>query len=337
MRLPVAGWASGVLLALAGTPSALSPLESTKLNQRLCPAACTASSGWSTWFEYHSVQELAVCDEPLLLTFSLFAPIDDAHAHTAIRACTVGDDESAVNFLEESGYVSPDAKGPTNFGPASPNRRRDIDENLGNTSSCGVDAAPEARPTAHVASWSTDKALSDNAAQDVVVAAQTLKRRLEKTAVTCDQERKNLFAYYHGTLVGAYSGASVDVTQTSTPILDELIAELTSSNSSSSSRKALEACGGFCTAAHIFGVVADPSGDFGAVQEIVKTWNQGELLSGGAVAGKTLSPSSLWLYGSGNGTTSLNGTNATGPAVPTGMRMMPRLELDRRAECRMLR
>jgi NAD-dependent oxidoreductase involved in siderophore biosynthesis len=161
-----------------------------KLNDWPCPAACNSSSDFSTWFEYHNVKDLAVCDEPLLLTFNLYAPIDDPNTHATIRACTVGDDESTTNFLGESGYVSPDAKGPTNFGPTV--RRRDDSAKTNTT--CGVGSAPESNSTSHLASWETENTLSDSAAQDVVVAAQTLKESVQKTAVTCD-ERKNLFAY----------------------------------------------------------------------------------------------------------------------------------------------
>lgn len=310
------------VFALAGSTLALSQWERTKLNHQPCPAACVSRSDWSTWYEYHTLEDLAVCDEPLLLTFNLYAAIDDPNTHTTIRACTVGDDESSINFLEESGYVSPEAKGPTNFGPA--NKRRDDTAKTNLT--CGVNSAHESRATSHLSIWETEGTLSDKASQDVVVAAQTLKGSLQKTAVTCD-ERRNLFAYYHRTLVGAYSGSSIDVVQTSESMLDELIAEL--QNSTASSRKALEACGGDCTATHIFGVVADPSGDFGAVQDLVKSWNEGELLHDAstirtAAVAKSLS-SSLWIYGSVNGTG--NGTALESPSL----RVRPR------AECRSIR
>ncbi|KAF2686135.1 glycoside hydrolase family 18 protein [Lentithecium fluviatile CBS 122367] len=279
-----------------------------KLNHWPCPAACNSSSDWSTWFEYHNVKDLAVCEEPLLLTFNLYAPIDDPNTHTTIRACTVGDDESTINFLEESGYVSPDAKGSTNFGTL--NRRRDDSADTNTT--CGIGSARESRAT-------------DEAALDVVVAAQTLKKSLQETAVTCDK-RKNLFACYHGTLVGVYSGSRVDLVQTSESMLDELIAELKNS-SSSLSWKALEACGGYCTTTHIFGIVADPRGDFSAVQDIVKSWNEGELFGLSAAVGKSLSPS-LWTYGSGNGTSG-NGTALESRSWKG--------RLDARAECRSIR
>jgi hypothetical protein len=330
MRLHAAGRASGVLLVLASSTSALSQWERTKLNHRPCPDACNSNSDWSTWYEYHNVRDLAVCDEPLLLTFNLYAPIDDPNTHTTIRACTVGDDESTVNFLEESSYVSPDAKGSTNFGPA--NRRRDDSTNTNTT--CGVGSAPEPRVTSYLANWETEKTLRIEAAMDVVVAAQTLKKSLQKAAVTC-AERKNLFAYYHGTLVGAYSGSQVDLMQTSESMLDELIAELTKS-SSPLSRKTLEACGSYCTATHIFGVVADPSGDFGAVQDIVKRWNEGELLHEASTmsiaASRKLRSSSLWIYGNGNSTGTGNGT-----ALESRQPHRRPARLSPRAECRSIR
>lgn len=318
MRQHGAGWAFGVLLALAGSTSGLSQWERTKLNHWPCPAACKSTSDWSTWFEYHNVKDLAICDEPLLLTFNLYAPINDVNTHTTIRACTVGDDESTVNFLEETGYVSPDALGSTNFDPDA--KRRDVSASTNTT--CGVGSASESRAKSYLATWETEDTLSDEAVEDVLVAAQTLKKSLLKTDVTCD-ERKNLFAYYHGTLVGAYSGSRVDLVQTSESMLDELISELKGS-SSSSPRKALEACAGYCTATHIFGVVADPSGDFSAVQDIVKSWNEGELLhktsTMKSAAAEKSQTSSLYIYSSGNGTASES-----------------KRSLDPRAECRSIR
>ena len=329
MRLYVAGWASGVLLVLASSTSALSQWERMKLNHRPCPVVCNSTSDWSTWSEFHDTKDLAVCDEPLLLAFNLYSPIDDSNTHTVIRACTAGNDESTVNFLEDSGYVSPDAMGSTNFGPA--NKRRDDTPNTDTNTTCGVGSAPESRATRQLSSWETEDTLSDGAAQDVLIAVQTLKTSIQKTTLACD-DRKNLFAYYHGTLVGVYSGSRVDVMHTSEPMLNELIAELEYSNSSS--RKALEACGGYCTATHIFGVVADPSGDFGAVQDIVKKWNEGELMREpstmrSATGGKSFS-SALWTFGSGNGNGTGNGTE------PSALQSRWH-RLDIRAECRNIR
>ncbi|KAF1994464.1 glycoside hydrolase family 18 protein [Amniculicola lignicola CBS 123094] len=322
---------NSVLLALAGSTSGLSQWERMKLNQRPCPAACKSISDWSAWFQYHNVKDLAVCDEPLLLTSNLFAPVDDPHTHSAIRACTVGDEENTTNFLGESGYVSPNATGSTNFGPM--NRRRDASTPVNTTSTptnttCGVGSARESRTTSHLANWETRDTLSDNAARDVVVAAQTLQKSLQKTTVTCD-ERKNLFAYYHSTLVGVYSGSRVDVKQTSKSMLDRLIVELKNS-SSSLSQTALEACGGYCTSTEIFGVVADPSGDFSTVQDIVKLWNEGGLLhkdstTRTAAPGKSLS-SSLWIYGRGNSTA----FEGNGTALESH-------SLNARGECRSIR
>lgn len=333
MRLHVAGWSSGVLLALASSTCALSQWERMKLNHRPCPAACNSTSDWSTWSEFHNIQDLSVCDEPLLLTFNLYAPIDDSKSHTAIRACTVGDDENTVNFLEDSGYISPDAMGSTNFGPAI--KRRDDSSNANTNTTCGVGSAPDSRATPQISSWETENLLSNEAAQDVVVAVRTLKRSIQKATSTCD-ERKNLFAFYHGTLAGIYSGSRVDVTHTSESMLNELVKEF--EQSGSSSRKALEACGGYCTATHIFGVVADPSGDFGAVQDIVKKWNEGKLLRDpstmrSASGGNSLS-SALWTFGSGSG--SGNGTGNSNSTEPTALQSRwNRLAV--RADCRSIR
>ncbi|KAI9375022.1 hypothetical protein BJX61DRAFT_550311 [Aspergillus egyptiacus] len=298
-------WASRLVLlsAASGLASTLSQFERLQLNKSPCPSACDPSGDTTKWFSYHGVDEFAACSEPLLLNLNLYTPVDDDSTHTTIRACTLGNAKSEVNFLTASGFVAPDAWGGTNFGPASP-QKRDSAGATANVAACGVGPTIASSATASLTQYETTRdPLSDRASEDMIAAAEALRRSLSQEAASCGNQ-KIIFAYLHGTLVGLYSGSQVDLMQTSASMLDQLVTTLKDPESASPpSRKALEICAGHCTASHIFGVVADPAGDFNAVQSIMKSWNDGEVLSArpqGRI--QSVSKPSLWTFPSNNGT-----------------------------------
>jgi hypothetical protein len=51
-----------------------------------CPAACLGPL--SNWTVYISVGRLAVCDQPMLLSFRIYNPLDDPGAIVKLQACT---------------------------------------------------------------------------------------------------------------------------------------------------------------------------------------------------------------------------------------------------------
>ncbi|KAL5050619.1 hypothetical protein BDW71DRAFT_215869 [Aspergillus fruticulosus] len=292
-----------LLSAASGLASALSQFERLELNKNLCPSACDPSGSTTKWFTYHSVHEFAACNEPLLLNLNLYTPVDDKSAHTTIRACTLGNEESKANFLASSGYIAPDALGETNFGPSSP-QKRDGSGSSVNAAACGVGPAIASSATASLTQYgTTSEPLSSQASEDVIRAIEVLQRSLNPQTASCG-EKTILFAYFRGTLVGLYSGSQVNLMQTCSSMLNQLVTAFEEPESVSAlSRKALEICAGHCTASHIFGVVADPAGDFNAVRNALKSWNDGELLSPRPEAriqsgGRTF----LWTFPSNNGT-----------------------------------
>ncbi|KAF9894400.1 hypothetical protein FE257_007903 [Aspergillus nanangensis] len=297
-------WASRLVLlsAASGLASALSQFQRLELNKSPCPSACDAS-GNTTWSSYHSVDAFAACNEPLLLNFNLYTPVDDDSTHTTIRACTLGNAKSEVNFLAASGYVAPDALGETNFGPSSL-QRRDSSGMTTNEAACGEGPAIASSATAsRTPSKTTRDSLSSKASEDVVLAVEALRRSLHQETASCGK-KTIMFAYLHGTLVGLYSGSQVDLMQTSASMLDQLVSALEEQDAASvSSREAFDICAGHCTASHIFGVVADPAGDFNAVQRIMQSWNDGEMVSTRSEA-RILSagPPALWIFPSNNDT-----------------------------------
>jgi hypothetical protein len=192
-------------------------------------------------------------------------PVDNESTDTTIRACTLGNEESKVNFLASSGYIAPDALGETNFSPLSL-QKRDGSGSAANTAACGVGPVIASSATAFLTQYNTtSNPLSSQASENVIPAIEALQRSLQPQTASC-KEKKIIFAYYHGALVGLYSGSQADLMQTSASMLDQLVTALEEqAPASTPSRKALEICAGHCTASYIFSVVADPSGNFNAV------------------------------------------------------------------------
>jgi hypothetical protein len=89
------------------------------LNKNPYPGAYNPSGDTSKWFTYHSVDEFAAYNEPLLLNLNLYNLVDDDTTYTTIRAYTLGNIKSEVNFLVASSYIAPDTLGTTNFSPAN--------------------------------------------------------------------------------------------------------------------------------------------------------------------------------------------------------------------------
>ncbi|KAF9882735.1 hypothetical protein FE257_005339 [Aspergillus nanangensis] len=108
-------------------------------------------------------------------------------------------------------------------------------------------------------------------------------------------------------------------------MLEQLVTAMEEQDAASAfSREALDICAGYCTASHIFGVVADPTGDFNAVQSIMKLWNDGEVLPTQPKARiQSVGQPSLWIYPSNNDTEPQRRSYAR--------------DLNPRAECRSIR
>lgn len=64
-----------------------------------CPTNCShAGYDPANWDAYHSVARLALCNQTMLLDFSLYNLLDDPSTHTSIRSCTA-DNRSALDTL----------------------------------------------------------------------------------------------------------------------------------------------------------------------------------------------------------------------------------------------
>jgi hypothetical protein len=85
---------------------------------------------------------------------------------------------------------------------------------------CGQGAAIASSATvSRTQHETTSDPLSSKAFEDAILAVEALQRSLKHETARC-REKKIVFAYLHGTLVGLYSGSQVDSMQTSASMLD---------------------------------------------------------------------------------------------------------------------
>lgn len=259
--------------------------ESRILHVKTCPLPCDKTGdNLEKWSLFHSLDELAVCPEPLLLAFNIQSPLGPRGFPIGVRACTLGDASTEVNYLAQTGYVSPEAKGDTNFGPDVLSRRAMNDTAVKETSACGQDSPRKSRVAVRVSSLSASSASSDVAVhnpavvandgtqKDVVRAIRALSTHFEKDE-SC--EKLIRLAYVRGTLVGAYSGHLIDKSKTSASLIQRLAGEAEKATNAVF-RTAMEVCGSDRSSASTFGVVADADGDFSTVQEAMRAWSDGK-------------------------------------------------------------
>lgn len=287
MRL-LSGLVPALLLipATAATEMSSAYFEQSQLNAQPCPEACVSGEGPSEWNFFHNFDSLSVCPEPILLDFNLYSPLDKQDAHITIRACTLKNADTKVNFLVETGYVDPEAHGETNFGP----NKRDVS----NRTICGSGTPKESRTTATLAWWDDQGSSRSTSADDISTAIQHLEHYISIDSVDC--EKTIIFAYVRNTLVGLYAGGQVDKRKSSGSLF-ELFKKNAETGAGSATRKALEICGDDRTASAVFGVISDASGDFVAVQKIMKSWNEGNCASRESSSGsQNIKDVKYWSY-----------------------------------------
>ena len=77
--------------------------SSTELNsaRSRCPVSCNdAGSNPNDWTVYHDGGRLALCNDTMLLDFSIYNPLNDFSNHASIRSCTADSDaDSDTNVI----------------------------------------------------------------------------------------------------------------------------------------------------------------------------------------------------------------------------------------------
>lgn len=263
-------------LTIASGPSPEGRFQSTP---KTCPRSCRDVDSITDWTAYHEVESLAVCPEPVLLKFNLYTPFGEPGTHINIRACTLGDASTKENLLAETGYVAPDAKAALNEQPGSLSRRNLNGTSTSGNFTCGLDSPRELSVAVRLTSStvSSRQALDLSSHVDSRSAAEAAVKALAANTQRDDRCGKNImFAYVRGTLLGLYSGKLVDKQKSTVSVLQTLRETMKDLKESTATRQVVEMCDEHSSSNLIMGAVLDTSGDFAAVQKVIKGWNDGQ-------------------------------------------------------------
>ncbi|PYH32949.1 glycoside hydrolase, partial [Aspergillus neoniger CBS 115656] len=199
-----------------------------------CPDACSASDDPFNWMTYHSTSRVAACDEPMLLDFAIFNPLNGSQTHSTIYACTT--DSSTNSTLS----------------------RRS--EGGGNVTRLSVDL--------EFGAWGLASKPADSQLSGALADIETY--------MVAGHQKNSLFGLSGNTAVGIYIGGRLDSSTTATNIIQEMLDQV--STHGVLEQMAMQYCGS--TANYVAGVAVNTNGDLSAVQELVKTWTNGDCVSG---------------------------------------------------------
>ncbi|EDN99276.1 hypothetical protein SS1G_02128 [Sclerotinia sclerotiorum 1980 UF-70] len=208
-------------------------IESFALNR--CPASCSeAGNNPANWTAYHDTRRLAVCNETMLLDFTIYNSLNDSNTQTTIYACKTNSTQSERSSLS----------------------RRDTACPLSNNSK-------NAKVSLELG-WSG--ASSQNNTSDVVSAAEQLKTYVTLKEDNCGET--SAFAYAGTVAIGIYVGSRI---QDASSILEDFIVEVTK-NGVFDTIFVQHCAGNGLNSNYAFGIVARMDGSLADVQGTVKTW-----------------------------------------------------------------
>lgn len=214
-----------------------------------CPADCAGTpESWTVW---DSTERLLWCDQPVLLDFAIYNPIDNPDTTVRLRTCA----STRTNHTDSrvlAPYIS----------------SIEASESV-NTSACFT--------STNETKVALDLFASDDHGDASRDSVQTALSQMEAYLVDDNThcETKFLVGYSQGAAVALYSGTGIDNLKTVSPILQRLMSEVGSGDASAPKSMTLQLCGKDRNSDHTFGVAIDTSGDLAAVQRAAKAWSDG--------------------------------------------------------------
>ncbi|KAI0138872.1 hypothetical protein GGR57DRAFT_496245 [Xylariaceae sp. FL1272] len=242
-----------------------------------CPRSCTTFPDQADWDSYYSVDRLSLCNEPLLLTFATFFPLDDAATQVKIRTCTTGDSETAINALTGTAVTesSDGSDNSTNANLEAHQSRiaRSVDEGDVNGQPPICYDASSTNATAEWITWGLEHNETDS--QDVLTSLHSTQTFLQE-AVNC--EESVVYGYTHGTVIGVYAGPKIQNRGVAAGFVQTIIDRL-AKTLSAQSRVVAQVCGEGRNSDHHLGVVVDPTGDLAWTQQALRSWSEAKCVN----------------------------------------------------------
>jgi chitinase len=218
-----------------------------------CPDTCVGKP--EDWTVYSKVERLRVCEQPILLDFTIYNSLDDPDTQVKLRTCTVGDAKDKTNVL------------------APGSEKIEAPGKIKRLSACAA--------TAKASKVTLDISGSGDKGTDSLDDVHTILDKLREYLASQSNCEETFIAGYHkGVAVGVYSGASIDNQATVAGVLKSLNAD--SSLASAPKNLMLQLCGQDRNADHTLGIAIDNTGDLAAVQKYVAAWSNGTCADSGA-------------------------------------------------------
>jgi chitinase len=265
--------------------------KSQNLQRKACPYSCGSDPQPNNWTTYHETDRFTLCEQPLLLDFAVYNPIDNPGTDLTIRACCAG--EGVDNLAGSSSLLLPA------FHQSGRFSKRD---NL--TSECGP--STQSLETVYTISWgSVDSGKKD----DVVIASQHVRQYFDgKSSCTTGI----MFGYVRGVVVGVYAGAKIGNRGAASSLLQNFIDRIQVEGIATSMLAQL--CGNDRDSENVFGIIADSTGNFPFVQEAVKSWSDAKCVQGGD-ATREWEHIQIWSSPTKSTNKTANAANATHPLL----------------------
>ncbi|ORY57858.1 killer toxin alpha/beta [Pseudomassariella vexata] len=209
-----------------------------------CPASCAGQKP-ENWTVYSDFDRLAVCNQPLLLDFSIYNDVLNPNTDTKLRVCTDGDANDTTNALLEEELSA---------------QKTPRDE-----PKCVV-ATESSKVPVQVSSYGSD---TSNQTAFLVALEKVQKHLADKRNCAT----KVLFGYSNGAIIGVYSGRAFNKA-TASSVIDSVSDQISKTAPGSI---LAQLCGEGRNANHVFGVLA--STNIGDVQKAVRSWNEAKCVS----------------------------------------------------------
>jgi chitinase len=175
---------------------------STSSSSALCPSSCPDGGVHGIeWSTYHNMNELSICDSPLLLDFNVHNALDNPETHISIHACSTNT-PSRIFARDATG------NGTTSYT---------------NSTACGIPLSQNT--TSHFSIIQSGAPNSTNVETDLDALLITQYRLAHQNTTSCKSTTS--FIMVGDSVVGVYTGASVPVKPFSDQVLGSLIADIT--------------------------------------------------------------------------------------------------------------
>ncbi|PTB47685.1 glycoside hydrolase family 18 protein [Trichoderma harzianum CBS 226.95] len=224
-------------MATTGAP------HETNLHLRACPANCYGPP--EHWNVFSSFDRVGICEQPLLLDFAIHPLLEDSNTTVKLRSCTLND---SLSYPMHSSFEGTE---PVNLGP----------------SICF---------TADKSTASFDLSISDDSGTATMNDLRNTINLLQQqfmNPVHC--ETNFLVGHVKGAIVAIYSGPAIEKVKTIPNVLRLVQEQLNATPSIEPPKNVhLQLCDKGRNGDHILGVAVNTEGNFSAVQNAIRLWNQ---------------------------------------------------------------